>query len=146
LQKKESRRVLSAELQQFHAHVPRHVEWDRKPEELDVCVSCLLMKAVGGFKLLIWRGVFWSVSVDFCGFWPISSIFGTDFDPFCRFSNPETGHTSTGDGRMMYSSSQMKFQAGRLSALRCHNLPFWEHFSPSTCTLFTPILHSAELD
>jgi hypothetical protein len=36
---------------------------------------------------------------------------------------------------MMYSSSQMKFQAGRLSALRCHNLPFWEHFESLGCTL-----------
>jgi hypothetical protein len=44
---------------------------------------------------------------------------------------------------MMYSSSQMKFQAGRLSALRCHNLPFWEHFESAGCTLSTVILHSS---
>jgi hypothetical protein len=75
LQKKESRRVLSAELQQFHAHAPRHVEWDRKPEELDVCVSCLLMKAVGGFKLLILRGTFFLFLAIFDLFRSISTVF-----------------------------------------------------------------------
>jgi hypothetical protein len=47
---------------------------------------------------------------------------------------------------MMYSSSQMKFQAGRLSALRCYNLPFWEHFESLGCTLVTLILHFTELN
>jgi hypothetical protein len=69
------------------------------------------------FNLLIWKGVFWAVSVDFYGFGSISNIFGPSFSHFRHFSESETWYTRTEEATMYYSPSENTFKAGQLGPI-----------------------------
>jgi hypothetical protein len=66
------------------------------------------------FKVLVLRGSFLSFLAILDRVGSISSIFGSHFSLFCRFSNFVIRYTRTAEGMLMYCSSENTFKAGQL--------------------------------
>jgi hypothetical protein len=60
-------------------------------------------------KNAYFKGHIFHFLVNFCLFWLISSIFGTDFDPFCRFSSSDPREISKTMSTMYYYPSEVRF-------------------------------------
>jgi hypothetical protein len=61
-------------------------------------------------KTLICWELFWAVSVDFCRFWSISTVFEAGFFHFCPFSDFQTRYTRAANPTLYYSSSGKGFK------------------------------------